>query len=106
MCYSCWVEAGSPTELPENADELFDLIKRFYAVAPMGGILHIVTDDMNVKDENIEWALTRVAVHRHRTRTSVEEIELGVKLGLELYRLPEDQRMALLWKYWNEEVLK
>ena len=36
---------------------LYDVIAKIYARHPVGGALHIVLDDLNVKDRHIQWCI-------------------------------------------------
>lgn len=104
MCLSCWKEAGSPTELPENVDELIQLIKELYAteMGGAGGPLHIVLDDWNLEDDNIEWCLLRLTEHPEDIEYfGKHAVDLSIKIALWLYRIPEAQRYAVLHKEWH-----
>lgn len=104
MCLNCWEEAGSPTELPENADELIQLIKELYATEKggTGGPLHIVLDDWNLEDDNIEWCMFRMIESSEDREYFGEDIlRLSIKIALRLYRIPELQRYAVLHKEWH-----
>lgn len=54
MCEGCWVEQGSPTELPPTADRIKELLHRLYEDLGhgTGGPLHVAVDDYNLDDES------------------------------------------------------
>lgn len=56
MCRACWEEQGSPTDLPDNAAEVIDLINQLYDQPDggTGGPLHVALDDFNIEDRYIE----------------------------------------------------
>ena len=49
MCGACWVEAGSPKELPRNFKEF----QKLHDKVGVGGGLHVQLDDYNLSDEDI-----------------------------------------------------
>lgn len=61
MCIDCWQEMGSPKMLPSSAGEAIQLIERLYELDGSGGRLHIVTDDWNLEDGNIEFCREAVS---------------------------------------------
>lgn len=57
MCKGCWEEAGSPTIMNEKVQEAIELARIVYDTNGAGGGLHIVLDDFNIEDSDIEWCL-------------------------------------------------
>jgi hypothetical protein len=96
VCYFCWAEGGKPSELPENADEIVELINELYAQPDgfTGGPMHVVTDDWNV--DCVETCLRDV--ESGRGVWSRETCEAARKVGERLLPLTEDQRSAVLAK--------
>lgn len=97
MCLRCWEEAGSPTELPDDAEELLALIDELYKIEPTGGPLHIVLDDWNLEEAYIEWCLVNV----NRFNPTAQSVELSVSIGLRLFRISEQQRYAVMATHWR-----
>ena len=58
MCEACWIDAGSPMIRNEQTEAAADLIRKLYALEPVGGNCHIVTDDWNLEDSGIDYCLT------------------------------------------------
>jgi hypothetical protein len=103
MCLNCWQEAGSPTELPPNANDLITMINELYSTekGSTGGPLHIVLDDWNLEDDNIEWCMLRmIESAEDREQFGEDILRLSIKIGLRLYRMPKNQRYALLKEQW------
>jgi len=57
MCYGCYIEYGSPTEVTPRTAAVTKLIAGVYEIHAAGGTAHIVVDDWNLGDENIDWCL-------------------------------------------------
>jgi hypothetical protein len=58
MCQGCWTEYGAPTIDSPAIRETADLIKRLRAeFSEVGGDLHIIIDDWNLKDRHIRLLL-------------------------------------------------
>jgi hypothetical protein len=100
VCYACWAEDGKPSELPENADEIVELINKLYAQPDgfTGGPMHVVTDDWNVEDEIVENCLRDINRGLTAGAWSVETCGLAWQIGKRLLLLTEDQRSAVLAK--------
>lgn len=54
MCYGCWEKAGSPKIVNEKTLAAQPLISAVYEASCVGGNLHIVLDDFNIDDEDVE----------------------------------------------------
>lgn len=57
MCIGCWHENGSPAIFTEKTRRAAELVQRIYEFSCVGGNAHIVTDDWNLEDHNIDWCL-------------------------------------------------
>jgi hypothetical protein len=55
MCYGCWEEAGKPQIDNARVRAAVSLIEDVYQHSCVGGNLHIVLDDWNVEDGNLEF---------------------------------------------------
>jgi hypothetical protein len=100
MCINCWMEAGQPTDLPEDIDEIVGLIQELYSQpgGGVGGPLHIVTDDWNLKDGNVEFALRSAAEDPDWT---AEIRDLSRRIAERFLSLSESQRAAVLARVWS-----
>lgn len=60
MCYKCYEEAGCPAIINEKTKTAADLIKKLYQHPDCmaGGYAHIVTDDWNLEDYNIQSSIS------------------------------------------------
>jgi hypothetical protein len=100
VCYACWAEDGKPSELPENADEIVEMINKLYSLPDgfTGGPIHVVTDDWNVEDENVQGCLFQIDEDLTNGVWSRLTCELARRIGELLLPLTEDQRSAVLAK--------
>ena len=48
---------GDPQLRAKYKQALYDVIADIYALHPVGGALHIVLEDLNVKDQHIQWCI-------------------------------------------------
>ena len=55
MCYGCWEEAGKPQIDNEKVRGAVPLIRAVYDHSCVGGNLHVVLDDWNLEDGNLEF---------------------------------------------------
>ena len=65
------------------------LIRELYKTEPVGGDLHIVTDDYNVDTESIAWCELYIN-ERGREKTEIGKLELAI-LWL-LWLMTEEER--------------
>ena len=66
------------------------LIRELYKTEPTGGDLHIVTDDANVTDDDLEWAEQYIAI-RKKNETDTGRLELAILAVLRL--MTESERL-------------
>ena len=58
MCYGCWKDKyGKPEIVNELTVSAAKEIEKVYSYNCGGGDAHIVIDDWNLSDENIEWCI-------------------------------------------------
>lgn len=64
VCHTCEEKisqkrpfGGDPRLRAKYKQALYDLIAKIYAKHPVGGALHIVLDDLNVKDQHIKMCI-------------------------------------------------
>lgn len=58
MCESCY-EEYKPAHVTEQARSVVSLIKAVYELHPVGGAAHIVVDDWNLEDGDIQWCIRK-----------------------------------------------
>lgn len=49
MCGDCWEAAGEPTEWTDQTARFIEAVRDLYQFEPMGGPLHAVLDDWNLR---------------------------------------------------------
>lgn len=59
MCYNCWEKNGKQSIVNEKTKRAAELINKIYATLDCGagGYAHIVTDDWNLEDDNIDHCI-------------------------------------------------
>lgn len=55
MCYGCWEEVGKPTIDTTAVRAAAEAVAAVYEYSCVGGNLHIVLDDWNLDDGNLEF---------------------------------------------------
>ena len=55
MCYGCWTEAGKPQIDTPAVRAAAAAVAEVYEHSCVGGNLHIVLDDWNIEDDNLEF---------------------------------------------------
>ena len=76
------------------------LIRELYKTEPVGGELHIVTDDCNVDAESIAWCELYIN-ERGREKTEIGKLELAI-LWL-LWLMTEEEREECVIKAWQTQ---
>ena len=66
MCKDCYVGYGSPSAVTDKITKAVELIENLYEQdhCSAGGYAHIVTDDWELEDENIQWCLDNAIAHK------------------------------------------
>jgi hypothetical protein len=68
--------------------ETLQLKHEIYSKYPAGGVLHIVLDDGNLKNSNIEWCIEKI-------EELEEDKELFLKCANNLLKMTQTQRLKL-----------
>lgn len=84
MCYSCYEEAGCPVIINDNVKYVAEEIEKFYELPECGagGYGHIVFDDWNIEDANIDYCIESAIKKEWK-----DHPELSRLVCLELLRL-------------------
>lgn len=107
MCYDCWKEAGSPAIITKETLRVAELIGDIYSFHGAGGNAHIVVDDWNLEDHNIDRCLGRVAENEDDDDPLQLDAERAAIEALRL--LPEPERysaMAIHDRFIGPQALK
>lgn len=96
MCRECWIEYGSPRELPDDVDEAVSLIAELYAHPDggTGGPLHVLLDDFGVESVRV-W-------DDPDKPFPAELVELAHRIAALMAPMAVEQRAAVLarWERW------
>lgn len=94
MCEACHPDRDFTLDSPEireAARAVYDV----YCFNGAGGAMHVVVDDWNVEDHDIDWCLDNA--HRYAGGPTVSEQALEIYAGLALRALPTiDERLSAL----------
>lgn len=102
MCQSCWRESGSPKIDNQKVRDAQPLISDVYEFHGAGGSLHIVLDDSNIDDSDINFCLTSIA--ENKRGYPPEQIEAERKCGEHFLSMTVEERssaLALSSGYWS-----
>jgi hypothetical protein len=96
MCYGCWEEEGKPQIDNEKVRlAAYSIFKVFEYISPSGGNLHIVIDDWNLEDGNLEFCHEEIL-------KDYNTIELECCLRLKILSVEERySALALHDGYWG-----
>lgn len=80
MCYACWAELGHPTSTSPLVHLIASKINQLYEVASAGAALHIVTDDWNLDDEDIQFCLDNLDEYNNYPDLRELQVEIATNL--------------------------
>lgn len=75
MCYECWMDLGKPRMRTPQIERCAGLVRKLYECSPVGGNLHIITDDWNLEDEHIEMCREYMAAIPEGAETEYQDAE-------------------------------
>lgn len=94
MCYACWTEEGQPKIVSEKTRRAASLIGEVYRHRGAGGNLHIVVDDWNHEEENVQWCLERIL--ENTNNDPEEQIKAEKECAEFLLTLTDEERLSAL----------
>ena len=100
MCHSCYEAAGSPTIDNAAVREAVALIRQIYEYNAVGANLHIVTDDYNLEDTDLEASL--VGIKENLGNSTPEQLKIETACLRALWALSPDERMSAVGLYWGD----
>lgn len=73
MCYGCWEEAleeaglasFDPDVISSEIVDAAEAVRALYEFAAVGGPLHIVTDDWNIRDDDLLFCAEAIKAEEH-----------------------------------------
>ena len=85
----------------EEIGEICSLVKYLYddLHEGAGGMLHIVLDDCNIDDDDLEWCLEYCDKEENRDR---HDKEICIEIAQRMLRLSREERM-LIYYQWDGE---
>lgn len=97
MCYGCYEKAGKPAIVNDKTKKALELVKNLYEQdgCGVGGYAHIVTDDWNLEDWNIDWCI--LEAEKGEYEDILEEGRQACINTLKFLReLTEDERYSVM----------
>lgn len=96
MCSDCWEAYGRPTDWTPEIANMVRLLRELNRDCPAGGHMHIVTDDYNVEDGDIEYC--RAAIQRSSDPFMAATLDLQSQVCSAMSALtPKERIAALAW---------
>lgn len=90
MCLGCWHEHGSPAIFTEKTRHAAELVQAIYDWSGVGGNAHVVVDDWNLDDENIDYCLNKgLEANVHEAGEEQLAVERAALLALKELTLDE-----------------
>lgn len=95
MCIGCYEDAGSPAIINEKTKKAAELIQAIYSheYGCVGGTAHIVVDDWNLSDEDIDWCIEHSKTDDYYCK---ELVKLCVDCLIYLKTLTLDERHSTM----------
>lgn len=111
MCYKCYENAGKPAILNDKVRKAADLIDEIYDSedGAVGGLAHIVVDDWNVENNNIDYVIEYAKEDGINKKSDLsEETRLACLNAMEFFKeLTLEERhsaMALHYGFIEEDI--
>lgn len=97
MCINCYIEAGSPSIINDKTNKAAELIDAIYDQEDCGagGYAHIVVDDWNLSDSDIDFCLDE-ATKKENKDISDESCEVIIIALKYLKTLSEKERYSAM----------
>lgn len=96
MCEGCYEEYGRPTIITDKTMAAASLVRRVYEFSCVGGNLHIVLDDWNLQDENLQFCMDEIKKGGYEGRDSPEELAAETECCEAFIALNMDERASAL----------
>ena len=84
MCYGCYKEYGEPKIVNQKTIKGVELVKQIYSYNLVGSNCHIVLDDFNIEDSDIDWCLNE-SLDKNIHGSTKKQLEIEREC-LELFR--------------------
>lgn len=104
MCEQCWNEMDKPTAWNPNIKRALELVRIIYETEAAGGPMHIVLDDWNIEDHDLECCRIEsfqdpAAIAAMADGISSHAVEATIQLVPLMLRMPIEERAATLAYY-------
>ena len=95
MCQACYEECGSPKIINDKTIKCAKLIDAIYEYSCVGSNLHIIIDDFNIEDCQIEWCLTE-AIKENIHESDEDQLNIEIECLEALKVMTMDERASSL----------
>ncbi len=101
MCYEWYEEEGKPDIVNDGTKKAAELAGAVYEFNCVGGNCHIVLDDFNIEDEDIEYCLTQSLRNNLHDHTAEQlEIEKACLLAFKVLSVAERASALAIHEGW------
>lgn len=103
MCYGCYEEEGKPEIINEGTKSAARLADAVYEFNGVGGNCHIVLDDFNIDDDDIDYCLNEgLANNVHEHTEDQLAIEKECLLAFRVLSVAERASALAIHEKWIE----
>lgn len=96
MCYNCWEEAGKPAIITSKTNAAAKLVAEVYEFDSVGGHCHIVLDDFNIEDKDVDSCLKKILNEPDRERYTTDQVDIQKRCMAAFLLLTEAERASAL----------
>ena len=83
----------------QEVGEIVSLIKELYKKEPVGGMLHIVLDDFNIDDDDLEWCIEYCNQEENRDR---HDRDICIEIAQKMLKLSREARTLICYQ-WDKK---
>lgn len=103
MCMTCYADYGSPQIVTPRTIEVAAMIDAIYVYSCVGSNAHIVVDDWNLEDENIEYCLnTAIPENFHNATPEQLQGEIVFLTAMQAMSVEERASAMAIHEGWLE----
>lgn len=99
MCYDCYKKYGKPAIVNGKTLRAAKLTEMVYKFASSGGLCHIVIDDFNLDDDDVEFCLTNIKNKENGDEFTEEEYAIQQECMEAYLELTINERASALAIY-------
>ena len=101
MCYGCWEKGGRPELDSPAIRRAVELMGKVYEFSGVGGNLHIVLDDWNIDDDDLDWCEQAVSEGGRYGNHDPEQLAAERECLNALRALTMEERHSAMAREWG-----